>query len=130
MPGSTKTCNECRETKPATEFYKGNAKCKPCYNERQRKREAAKRGGGKAAKAQPAPEPEPAFTPADEDLDLPDEKDVPEKAADPHWCISELRDPRLSTIEQARKILDAKFGDVGLEDTAEVLAQFADLDLT
>lgn len=129
MADETKTCNECGETKPSTDYYKGSAKCKPCYNDRQRKLKAkrAKRKAERRAEAVKPPdlEPEPSFTPADEDLDLP-----VEKAPGPHWCLAELRDPRLSTIQEAQKILVAKFGDVGLQDTAEVLAQIADLDLT
>lgn len=47
-----------------------------------------------------------------------------------HWCLAELRDPRLSVVRQAQKILDAKgLIDVSIEDTAEILGEIASLDL-
>lgn len=48
-----KRCNECNQEKPETEFYTGNAKCKPCYNARQlaRKTGATKPAAQPAAKA-------------------------------------------------------------------------------
>lgn len=32
----SKTCSSCKTTKPLFDFYQGNAKCKPCYTERQK----------------------------------------------------------------------------------------------
>lgn len=122
METPDKTCSRCKQTKLPAEFGSNKSTpdglsyyCKECNRELYRERKAKKKRRS---------EPEPSFTPADEDLDLP-----AEKAPGPHWCLAELRDPRLSTIQQAQKILVAKFGDVGFQDTAEVLEQIAGLDL-
>lgn len=136
MAEETKTCNECGETKPSTDYYKGSAKCKPCYLQRQKDRDAArkarktKRRAESVSKPEPEVEPEVAFTPADEDLDL-DVKGSPEKAPGPHWCLAELRDPRLSTVRQAQKVFESVFDrEVSLDTAALVLVGIADLDLT
>lgn len=32
----SKTCTDCNTSKPTSDFYKGTAKCKPCYGERRK----------------------------------------------------------------------------------------------
>lgn len=50
-----KTCSRCGEAKPPTEFHKGHAKCKPCFNEHAK----AKRNGEKPTRPPRRPAPAP-----------------------------------------------------------------------
>lgn len=126
-----KTCSRCKETKPVDDFGSNKSTpdglsyyCKACnrvlYQERKAKKKAKRSDKDEKPEAST---PEPAFIPADEDLDL------GQGDGGPHWCIAELRDPRLSTIERAQEIFSTHFGISDLETTAAVLAQIADLDL-
>lgn len=129
-----KECNECHEVKDLDEFAKHpagklgrNSKCKPCV----RTRANAKRPKAKTSKPAPAkfdPPPEP-------DLELPAAADVkgsPEATDRPgagHWCLAELRDPRLSTLEQIQGILMDTVGEVPMDRVIDLTKALAELEL-
>lgn len=123
---TSKTCSRCKETKPVDQFGKNKSTpdglsyyCKACQKARYREKAAKKTGAPKT----PAPKPESAKV---------ESKPEPVVASDEdtHWCIAELRDPRLSTVVQAQRMLEARLDlQVTLEDTAGVLSAIADLDL-
>jgi hypothetical protein len=75
----TKRCRACDKDKPASEFYDGHAKCKPCFNiHNKANAEARKQREGKPAPVAKAVKPRKAHTPPERvknsspaDLDLP-----------------------------------------------------------
>lgn len=132
----TRECAECGAEKSIDEFRKfGRGRMKKCLDCDRFENDPE---GDRAEKAETSPKVERrTVTLAEYDPTLPvyDDagnviKEPVERVTEGHWCLSELRDPRLSVVRQAQKILDAKgLIDVSIEDTAEILAQIADLDL-
>jgi hypothetical protein len=45
LPADEIVCNECNQPKPASDFYAGNRKCKPCYLARQKAQAKAREAG-------------------------------------------------------------------------------------
>lgn len=130
-PIVTRTCADCGVEKPIKEFRKfGRGRRKECLA-----CDPFEKGTPKTEKPTEDTEAQPEI-----------EINVPEPPADPgelvrefsrtvtgeHWCLAELRDPRVSALRQIADILNKVFHEyeVGLDDAALVAAELADLDLS
>lgn len=101
-----KTCTECSQTKNESEFYAGNAKCKPCFLKRQRASKAAKNG-----KAPAPPKHERALAPpSGDEFVIPAAGQIHcrvlDAGAGPSFVLQQGNDQVICSVEQLQILRD------------------------